>query len=98
MKTYYVYFLSNATNRVLYIGVTNDLIRRVYEHREHLVAGFTQKYNVSKLVYFEQVEDVRSAISREKQLKRWRREKKNFLVDRFNPAWKDLYPELIAGD
>ncbi len=97
MKTYFVYCLSNISNRVLYIGVTNNLLRRVYEHRQHKVEGFTCKYNVTKLVYFEQTLDIQSAISREKQLKGWRREKKNNLINSFNPGWKDLYPELSAG-
>ena len=97
MKTYYVYCLSNINNRVLYIGVTNDLLRRVYEHKHHLVSGFTAKYNVTKLIYFEQTDDAQSAIRREKQLKGWRREKKENLINQFNPEWKDLYPELISG-
>ena len=94
MKSYYVYMLTNLSNQVLYIGVTNQLLRRVYEHKAHLVDGFTQKYNVTKLVYFEQTDDVRVAIAREKQLKRWRRDKKNHLVNQFNPEWRDLYSEL----
>ncbi len=97
MKTYYVYCLSNINNRVLYIGVTNDLLRRVYEHKHHLVSGFTAKYNVTKLIYFEQTNDAQSAIRREKQLKGWRREKKENLINQFNPGWKDLYPELVSG-
>jgi len=98
MKNYYVYCLSNFNNRVLYIGVTNDLLRRVYEHKHHLVSGFTAKYNVTRLIYFEQTNDAQSAIRREKQLKGWRREKKENLINQFNPEWKDLYPELISGD
>ncbi len=89
-QTYSVYLLSNWNNKVLYIGITNDLERRIHEHRQKLIAGFTQKYNVSKLVYYEQTGDVVSAISREKELKKWRREKKNALVNRVNPEWKDL--------
>ena len=89
-KYYYVYLLSNWNNKVLYIGVTNNLERRIIEHRQKLVPGFTEKYNVNKLVYFEQTNDVISAISREKQLKKWRREKKNALVNSVNPGWKDL--------
>jgi putative endonuclease len=96
MKNYYVYCLSNFNNRVLYIGVTNDLLRRVYEHKHHLVDGFTAKYNVTRLIYFEQTNDAQSAIRREKQLKGWRREKKENLINQFNPGWKDLYPELIS--
>jgi len=89
-KTYYVYLLSNWNNKVLYIGVTNNLQRRIYEHKQKLVPGFTEKYNVNKLVYFEQTEDIIAAISREKQLKKWRREKKNALVNSLNPGWQDL--------
>ncbi len=89
-KSYYVYLLSNWNNNVLYIGVTNDLERRIHEHRHKLVPGFTEKYNVNKLVYYEQTSDVISAISREKELKKWRREKKNALVNGVNPEWKDL--------
>ena len=90
MNAYYVYILTNWNDQVMYIGVTNDLQRRLYEHRHHLVEGFTSKYNVHKLVYFEQTTDVKSAIEREKQLKGWRRERKNELVETINPAWKDL--------
>ena len=74
----------------MYIGVTNDLERRLYEHKNHLVKGFTEKYNLQKLVYFESTTDVRAAIEREKQLKKWRREKKNALVQQTNPLWQDL--------
>ena len=87
---YYVYILSNWNDSVLYIGVTSDLKRRLYEHRNHLVDGFTARYNVHKLVYFEYTNDVRSAIDRKKQLKGWRRDKKNALISRANPAWDDL--------
>ena len=91
---YYVYFLCNRSNKVLYIGVTNDLIRRVYEHRLKLIEGFTKKYNINKLVYFEETTDIISAINREKQIKKWRREKKNSLVKTINPEWNDLYDEI----
>ena len=87
---FFVYMLSNWNDSVLYIGVTNNLERRLYEHRNGLVDGFTKKYNVHKLVYFEHTSDVYSAISREKQLKKWSRAKKNFLVASMNPQWKDL--------
>ena len=87
---YYVYMITNWNNRVLYIGVTNDLERRLYEHRNHLVDGFTSKYNVYKLVYYETTNDVYAALSREKQLKGWTRAKKNALVAQMNPAWIDL--------
>jgi putative endonuclease len=89
-KTYYVYLLTNWNNQVMYVGVTNDLERRIYEHRNKLVDGFTKKYNVEKLVYFETASDVLTAIEREKQIKKWRREKKNELVIEMNPEWKDL--------
>ena len=87
---YYVYFLTNWDDSVLYIGVTNNLPRRLYEHRNGLVDGFTKKYNVHKLVYYEYTNDVYSAISREKQLKKWTRAKKNALVVKENPEWRDL--------
>jgi putative endonuclease len=86
--------MTNRRNTVLYIGVTNDLIRRVYEHREKLVDGFTRKYNVTKLVYYEVYEDMENAISREKQLKAGSRQKKIDLIDRMNREWRDLYDEL----
>ena len=87
---YYVYILTNWDDSVMYIGVTNDLERRLYEHKNHLVKGFTEKYNLQKLVYFESTTDVRAAIEREKQLKKWRREKKNMLIEAINPTWSDL--------
>jgi putative endonuclease len=90
---YYVYLLTNWNNRVIYVGVTNDLSRRLYEHRNKLVGGFTEKYNINKLVYFEETNDVQSALSREKEIKKWRREKKNNLVVSINPGWKDLADE-----
>ena len=87
---YYVYILSNWDDRVLYIGVTGNLQRRMYEHKRGLADGFTRKYNVHKLVYYEYTNDVYSAISREKQLKKWRRSKKEELIRRMNPGWVDL--------
>ena len=87
---YFVYILSNWDDSVLYIGVTGNLPRRLYEHRNHLVDGFSSKYNTGKLVYFENATDVYSAISREKQLKKWSRAKKNKLIHSVNPAWRDL--------
>ena len=87
---YYVYILSNWDDSVIYIGVTGNLPRRLYEHRNGLVDGFSKKYNVHKLVYYEHTGDVYSAISREKQLKKWRREKKNQLIETTNPQWRDL--------
>lgn len=98
MKTYYVYMMSNYTNNVLYIGVTNDLVRRVAEHKAHVNDGFTAKYNCKKLVYFEDFENVEDAISREKQLKQWYRDWKNNLVAEMNPQWKDLAEEVGVDD
>lgn len=93
-RQYYVYILSNDRNTVLYVGVTNDLIRRVYEHRMHLASGFTSRYNVHKLVYFEACEDVLSAITREKQLKGGSRRQKIALIESRNSEWRDLAPTL----
>ena len=87
---YYVYLLTNWNNKVMYVGVTNNLERRIFEHKNKQVKGFTEKYNVNKLVYFEETHDVRAAIAREKEIKKWRREKKNNLVVAVNPEWKDL--------
>ncbi|HET7006652.1 MAG TPA: GIY-YIG nuclease family protein [Candidatus Binatia bacterium] len=89
-RTYYVYLLTSKNNRVIYVGVTNDLKRRVYDHKTKVVKGFTEKYNVNKLVYYEQTSDVITALSREKEIKKWRREKKNALVAQLNPRWNDL--------
>ena len=93
MGNYYVYILTNWNNNVMYIGVTNDLRRRLYEHKNKLIDGFTKKYHVHKLVYYEHTSDVRAAIAREKQLKGWLRAKKNALVKTMNPQWKDLSEE-----
>jgi len=92
---YYVYIMTNKYNTVLYTGVTNDLIRRVYEHKNKLVEGFTAKYNLAKLVYYDICKDVKEAINREKQIKGWKREKKEKLIKGFNPDWKDLYEEIV---
>ena len=89
-KQYYVYFLTNWNNKVLYVGVTNDLKRRVYEHKHGLVDGFTKKYNVNKLVYYEVCEEIEGAILREKQIKGGSRQKKINLITKFNPDWVDL--------
>ena len=94
-KQYYVYILTNKNDTVLYTGITNDLIRRIYEHKNHLVKGFTDKYNVTKLVCFEQTENVVSAIAREKQIKAGSRQKKIQLINSQNPKWVDLYDELV---
>ena len=93
---YYVYILSNATHTTLYTGVTGDLIRRVHEHKTSAVSGFTSRYHVDRLVYFEVFSTAYDAISREKALKGWRRSRKNELVERENPKWRDLYPELLG--
>ncbi|MDK2982007.1 MAG: putative endonuclease [Chloroflexota bacterium] len=89
MGEYYVYIMTNASN-TLYIGVTNNLMRRVQEHRNGKIPGFTRKYNIHKLVYFEQGDDINSALFREKQVKKWRREKKIALIESINPEWRDL--------
>ena len=94
-KEYYVYIMTNKS-RTLYIGVTNNLRRRVYEHKNKLVAGFTSKYNIQFLVYYEAGSDIHSAIAREKQIKGWLREKKIALIDSMNPAWKDLSEEWFV--
>ena len=90
VKNFFVYLVSNRSRVVLYTGVTNDLVRRVWEHRNHAVRGFTSKYKVDRLVYYEQFPDPQSAILREKEIKGWRREKKNALVRAMNPQWEDL--------
>lgn len=89
MKQYYVYIMTNSS-RTLYTGVTDDLVRRAYEHRNKLIEGFTQKYNMTGLVYYEITSDVRGAIQREKQIKGWLRKKKIALIEAANPEWKDL--------
>ena len=91
---YYIYMITNKNNNVLYTGITNDLERRLYEHKNGLIKGFTSKYNVNKLVYFDHTTDVISAITREKEIKGWKREKKNKLVESINPEWKDLSEEF----
>ena len=95
MKTYYVYILSNVKNSVLYVGVTNDLLRRVYEHKMHLITGFSDKYNATKLVYYETSVDIRSAIEREKKLKNRHRAFKIKLIEAMNPSWRDLFDDFI---
>ena len=91
---FYIYAMTNRTNAVLYIGVTNDLKRRVFEHKNEIVEGFTKRYKLHKLVYYEIYADAYTAISREKQLKRWKREKKDNLISLKNPEWDDLYERL----
>ena len=94
--SYFVYILSSR-GRVLYVGVTNDLRRRVLEHKAHLVPGFTQRYNVDRLVYFEATANVQAALAREKEIKGWRREKKVALIEAENPEWRDLAEDVSAG-
>lgn len=91
---FYVYMMTNYSNSVIYIGVTNDLKRRCYEHENKLVEGFTFKYNADKLVYFEHHLNINDAIKREKQLKKWNRAWKDRLINEMNPEWKDLYNEI----
>ncbi len=100
LKKYYVYVLTNWNDCVMYVGVTNDLARRLHEHERGLIEGFTKKYNVHKLVYFEQTDDIKAAIGREKQIKGWTRARKNELVETMNPQWRDLReedPSLRSG-
>ena len=93
---YYVYILTNINNHVIYVGITNDLLRRVYEHKNHLDKGsFTDRYNVEKLVYYEITSDVNSAIAREKQITGWTRIRKNKWVESKNPNWNELYDGLL---
>lgn len=93
MKNYYVYLSTNWNNMVMYVGMTNNLERRMYEHKNKLIEGFTKKYNIDRLVYFVETSDVNAALSREKEIKKWRREKKDSLVLSSNPEWKDLSEE-----
>ena len=94
MKQGFVYILTNKKDGVLYIGVTNDLLRRVKEHKDKTARGFSYKYNCDKLIYYEQTNDITRAIEREKRLKKWNREWKVKLINKFNPEWNDLYFEL----
>ena len=94
--SYYVYILANSNNRVIYTGVTNDLVRRVYEHKQHMdKSSFTARYNVDKLVYYEDTPSNLAAIEREKQIKGWNRKRKNKLVESKNPNWKELYDDIL---
>ena len=94
-KKGYVYILTNGANKVLYTGVTSNLIKRVYEHKHKLIDGFTKKYNVGKLVYYEAFDDILNAIVREKQIKGWLRSKKISLIEKFNLEWRDLYDDIV---
>jgi putative endonuclease len=95
-RSYWVYILASRIGGTLYIGVTNNLVRRIYEHRNGLVDGFTKKYHVHRLVYFEQYSDIETAITREKRLKRWNRAWKIQLIEELNPNWDDLYPQIAS--
>ncbi|MBA4320226.1 MAG: GIY-YIG nuclease [Flavobacterium sp.] len=94
IRNYYVYILASKRNGTLYIGVTSDLKKRIFEHKNDLIEGFTKKYKVHHLVYYEQTTDVRSAIEREKRLKKWKRKWKLALIEKMNPNWEDLYKGL----
>ena len=91
----YVYILTNKRNGTLYTGVTSDLVKRIYEHREGLCEGFTRQYNLKMLVWYESYEDIREAITREKQIKKWKRIWKLRLIEQTNPDWDDLYPGIL---
>jgi putative endonuclease len=95
MNQYYVYILASKKNGTLYIGVSNDLIKRVWEHKQNLVEGFTKKYSIHNLVWYEETSDIESAIQREKQIKKWNRTWKIRLIQESNPNWEDLYNYLI---
>ena len=95
MKSYYVYILASKRNGTLYIGITNDLVRRVYEHKHDISEGFTKKYRIHNLVYYEEYEDVYRAIEREKQMKKWKRKWKIELIEKHNLPWKDLYEQIL---
>ena len=92
---YYVYILANGRNGTLYIGVTDNLVQRVYQHKNNLVEGFTKKYGVHNLVYYEQHQDISEAILREKQMKKWKRYWKIKLINKMNPDWEDLYSSIV---
>jgi len=93
---FYVYLLASQKQGTLYLGVTRDLVRRVYEHREKLLPGFTARYDVRRLVWFEVYDDPTNAIEREKEIKKWRRKWKVDLIEKANPDWRDLYPEIVG--
>jgi len=95
MNAYFVYILASKKNGTLYIGVTSNLVKRVFEHKQNMVEGFTKKYGVHTLVYYEQTNDINAAITREKQLKKWKRQWKINLIEKDNPKWNDLYDTLL---
>ena len=97
LMTLYVYILASKPQGTMYVGVTNDLIRRVIEHKNGEIPGFTKRYNVKRLVYYEPYEDYEAAIAREKKLKRWRRDWKRSLIEETNPHWADLFPAIAPG-
>ena len=98
MTTYYLYIMASNKNGTLYIGVTNDLIRRVWQHKNDVHEGFTKKYGVHRLVWYEATYDIRGAIQREKQMKKWRRQWKINLIEEENPDWNDLYDDLLGDN
>ncbi len=95
MKQYYTYILASRKNGTLYVGVTSDLLKRIYEHKQNLIDGFTKKYNVHTLMYYEVHNDIREAITREKQIKKWNRRWKMRLIEEMNSEWRDLYYEIV---
>lgn len=95
MRIFYIYIMASQRNGTIYIGVTNNLIKRAYQHRNGLIEGFTKEYKVNRLVYFEEYSDIREALPREKQLKRWKRSWKLELIEKNNPTWRDLYDDLL---
>ena len=96
MNQYYLYLLASIKNGTLYVGVTNNLLKRVFEHKNDSVDGFSKKYKVHKLVYYEEINNVKVAIQREKQIKKWKRQWKINLIEKNNPEWKDLYYDLLG--
>ncbi len=92
----YIYILANKKNGTIYTGVTNDIVRRVFEHRQGFVEGFSKKYDLKRLVYFDSFESIYDAITMEKRIKRWRREWKLALIEKLNPEWQDLYEQLTS--
>ena len=98
MKIYYVYMMTNKKYGTLYIGVTNNLLRRVIEHKQKVIRGFTEKYNLNKLVWYEQTNDITLAIQKEKQMKKWYRKYKENVIEEHNPNWNDLFYEIGGVD
>jgi putative endonuclease len=96
LQQYFVYIMTNKPNGVLYVGITNDLINPVYQHKNNLADGFTKKYHLHRLIYYENTNDVYEAIAREKRLKKWHRQWKIDLINQFNPSWADLYNNIIG--